>query len=140
MKRRDWQPRLSAWARARIGAPFQWGLSDCAILCAEAVDAMTGSTHARSLRGAWGSQAQALRFQRRTGSLVRGLLLSGCFPLKPVVDWMPGDIIVAERDGFIAGHVCLGDLSLSSLPGLGVCLCETRLLRVYPGSRALRLP
>lgn len=62
---RNWDVELVLWARRIIGAPFEWGRTDCGTLCRTAVDVLYGRGTAalalgrpwqtlRGARGAWG--------------------------------------------------------------------------------------
>ena len=41
----DWETRLIDFAQSVLGEPFVLGKTNCSILCARAIDAMTGSNH-----------------------------------------------------------------------------------------------
>lgn len=51
MRRPDWQARLTAYVVSMQGAGFEAGRLDCALFAAGAVEAMTGTDHARGYRG-----------------------------------------------------------------------------------------
>lgn len=139
MRIAGWEAELTCWATRTIGRPFVWGESDCAILCAEAFDVMTGQDHSRELRGAYFSRIGALRYQSRVRSLWSGLLGAGCKPLASPFLIARGDFLLGWERGFCCGHVCLGEWSLTAGPEDGVCVCDTDELRVLPHMRALRL-
>lgn len=136
-KRRGWELRLALWAQQRMGQPFAWGRIDCAILCFEAFDEMTGLALAAEYRGRYSTEAQARRFQRRRANLLSVLERAGCLRARNLI---PGDIIVAPRDGFLCGHVSLGRLALSAWPGTGVMLCESAEVAALPNTAVLRVP
>lgn len=132
--------RLLSWARGWEGAPFRWGESDCALIVAEAVDLLSGSATAAALRGCYRSRAQALRFQRRNFDLPSLIRAQGFFALAERGTPEAGDILIARARGFACGHVCLGRLSLSAWPELGVGLCKTADLMALPDCRVYRRP
>lgn len=138
LKRPRWESTLVLWAQSRVGQPFAWGRVDCAILCFEAFDRMTGLALAAEYRGRYSTEAQARRFQRRRTDLFRVLKAAGCFEAKPPA--LVGDILVAAKDGFLCGHVCLGRLAISAEPWSGVGLCESAEAAAVPDAVILRIP
>lgn len=125
MKRIGWQSALILWARRRVGTPFEWGRVDCAMLALEAFDIMTGQAVAESYRGRYSTRAQAIRFQRRIVDLRSKLESLGCARARePQI----GDVVIVEKDGFVCGHVCVGEYVVSAWPDRGVALGETRAL------------
>lgn len=50
-RRPDWQSRLSAYIVAAAHRPFQYGVQDCGLFVAGAIEAMTGVDVAAELRG-----------------------------------------------------------------------------------------
>lgn len=136
-KRPGWEGTLALWARSRAGQSFAWGSVDCAILCFEAFDKMTGLALASEYRGRYSTEAQAHRFQRRRANLLSVLERAGCLR---AMDSRPGDVIVAPKNGFLCGHVCLGRYCLSAWPESGVWLCESAEAASLPGAVVLRIP
>jgi len=128
---------LILWARRALGRPFAWGRVDCAILACEAYDVLTGRNLAAQYRGRYSTAGEARRFQRRRIDLSEGLKAAGCFAAKPPTRL--GDILVAEKDGFLCGHVCLGDFALSAWPDRGVALGRTAEVMALPGAVAMRI-
>jgi len=132
-----WPWKLAAWSVKRIGKPFSWGETDCAILCLEAFDVMTGAHQAELYRARYRSLREAVKFQRDEVSLPDWLRSMGCF----TVDRSElGDFIVVERDGFQCGHVCFGSKSLSTWIDAGVNACQTEDVLTFPSARILRVP
>lgn len=65
----DWPARLSALVACAHRTPFAWGVRDCCLWAADAVQAMTGIDHAADLRGQYADEAGALLVLRRIGGL-----------------------------------------------------------------------
>ncbi len=134
-----WEQRLQDWAAARAGLPFEWGKTDCAVLCAEAFDLMAGTDYASSLRGSYATASEAARYQRRIANLWDGLRGAGCVVLPSPLAATLGDFLVGRRKGFWCGHVCLGATCLSSDAKTGVGVADTLDLWIRLDLRALRL-
>ena len=118
--------RLVRWADGRVGAPFVWGETDCAMLAFEAVDALSGGVElVTRYRGCWSSEREARRFQvREKTDTVRMLLEAGCVPV-PKGFHQRGDVLLTPKNGFQCAHVCFGALCLSSCPADGTSWCLT---------------
>lgn len=64
----DWQTRLSAYLQAASFRPFEYGVQDCGLFVAGAVEAMTGVDVAAELRGRYRTRGQAFdRIRELTG-------------------------------------------------------------------------
>ena len=139
MRRVDrWDTALFQWASARIGQPFKWGETDCAMLALEAHDVVTGDALAPLYRGRWTSEREARRFMRQHDiDLLRRLRAAGSVDV--VINFQQrGDLILAPQDGWMCGHVCLGARALSSCPDLGVNLIPTAAVLALPDVHVLR--
>lgn len=128
---------LLLWAQQSLGKSFVWGRVDCAILAFEAYDKLTGRNLAAQYRGRYSTAGEAKRFQRRRINLFEVLRAAGCFEAKPPA--RVGDILVASKDGFLCGHVCLGEFALSAWPDKGVALGRTEDVMALPGAVAMRI-
>ena len=61
-----WRTReLPAFIAARLAQPFAWGLNDCCLLAADAVEAITGVDIAAEFRGRYRSQRGAFSAIRK---------------------------------------------------------------------------
>lgn len=56
-RRSDWEQRLHAYLVENRGAVFAWGITDCALFAAGAVEAMTGDDPAAAYRGKYRTAA-----------------------------------------------------------------------------------
>lgn len=60
MKRHsDWEKRLDSFCRARRSVPFAWGVNDCALFVADAIESFTGIDLAHECRGRYDSKESA---------------------------------------------------------------------------------
>lgn len=87
----DWQPRLAALVAARLRAPFAWGVFDCCLFAADAVQAITGHDPAADLRGAYTTQGEAAAALGRLGG-VAGVAASRAGPEVLPALAQPGDV------------------------------------------------
>lgn len=139
MRRPDWDVRLATWATRRNGELFAWGQTDCAMLCFEAYDAMTGRDLAGAHRGRWRNRFGAIRFQvKHRTDVVVTLLAAGCVDVRPGYQ-QRGDFVIVERAPFPHGHVCFGGKAISSSPGHLVSWVRMN-FGVPQGMRVLRVP
>lgn len=67
---RDWQSRLAALVRQRRHMPLQWGVHDCCLWAADAVQAVTGVDIAADVRGTYSTAEQAQAVLQAHGGLV----------------------------------------------------------------------
>lgn len=135
-----WQERLSIWAARRLGTPFEWGDTDCALIVAEAFDVITGAHHAAQHRGRYRNRRQAARYQRRTElDLARGLARAGAFQWPGIA--LPGDLVLHPHpDGpWQVGHVVLGARCLTANEKNGVFLGYTADALAQPGATVWRI-
>jgi hypothetical protein len=119
---------LAAFLRSRIGLPFVWGRTDCALFVADWVRAATGRDGAKGLRGRYACEASARATLAGTSLLrtvdrcARGIGLART--RTPVA----GDIGIVLAPGPIcairtaSGWVCQGDFVLERWPAAGVRL------------------
>ena len=137
---RNWDVGLIAWAERLRGLPFEWGATDCAILCCEAFDLMTCAQLAERYRGQYANLHGARRYQMQHGITLKTVLeAAGCTPVRPHFQ-QRGDFLLETAGGFACGHVCLGELALSATPEAGVAFAPVRELLARPGCEILRAP
>jgi hypothetical protein len=126
--------RLHAWAWSRLGAPFQWGTSDCWCLCAEALDRLHGTTIAQQWRNRWTRAREAVRACRELPitDLLHALGLSVIPHPSSLIPPLAGDLLIAMPPArrFFFAHVALGNgwaLSSSVRDGVGLVLIDEAL-------------
>jgi hypothetical protein len=56
----DWPERLDKFFRANARTPFSWGVFDCCLFAADAIQAMTGTDLAAAYRGKYSSEEEAM--------------------------------------------------------------------------------
>ena len=144
----NWDVALIAWAEHLRGSPFEWGVTDCAILCLEAFDIMSGRWGqpdgcgglAEQYRGRYADERAARRFQvLHDVDLRKKLVAAGCTPVAPNFQQC-GDFLLESAGGFVCGHVCLGLHALSATPESGVQMLPVRELIARPWCEILRAP
>ncbi|MEJ5079806.1 DUF6950 family protein [Ochrobactrum sp. MYb379] len=104
----DWRTRLSAYLYEVAHKPFQWGVHDCALFAAGAVEAMTGEDFAADYRGKYKTLIGGLRKLRKSGfddhAAMAASLFEECHPSSAHV----GDLAAIETDQGIALGVVQG--------------------------------
>lgn len=110
----DWPVRLEALLRERQARPFAWGVHDCALFAADAVQAITGQDLAQGLRGL--SVRAALRRLRAHGPCANlGLYALATQALGPAMApvWASvGDVLLLPMGRRCALAVCNGDTAI----------------------------
>lgn len=104
----DWQPRLIALLARIARTPFEEGSNDCALLLADAVEAMTGVDYAAPYRGRYTTTRGGLRVLRKDGFRDHFALARHHLREKPVAFAAPGDGALVEVDGIQALGVFQG--------------------------------
>lgn len=113
VKKADWPEHLSKLIAERLKEPFQWGVNDCALFAADAVQAMTGNDPAKKLRGKYKTARGAKRALKRIGvesvSDIPRVFISDIAEEIPLKMAGRGDIILTENDiGEPMLAICLG--------------------------------
>lgn len=113
MKRlRDWQERFDALVAARLARPLSWGVHDCALFAADAVEAITGVRLCPELR-AYASARQAARLLASLGG-VRGLAARELGAQLPARAARVGDVVVLASGKREALGVCNGQTAIGA--------------------------
>jgi hypothetical protein len=144
MRPADWDVRLAEWATSRLGLPFVWGTTDCALLALEAWDILTGADEGARLadqyRGRWTNEFGAIKQVADAGeSIASGLLERGAQRVLPGFQ-QRGDVICVTGERHVSAHVCYGELALSAAPETGVAWFRVDLLLREPDVVILRAP
>lgn len=129
-----WAPALRAWAMVRLGKPFAWGETDCAILACEAVDVQTSGRLAERYRGRYGTLLGALRLQIKEGINLASVLADAGLREIPAGEAMIGDLICVPDGPLECGHVVFGPRSLGVWPEGRVGWCWTWGAAGMPGA------
>lgn len=124
MRLDDWETRLHAALLKHGQLPAQLGVSDCYIICADAVVACTGKEPFEGVRGKYKTAQGAARLLRKRGfETVENAWGSLFNPIAPSLA-QRGDLLVFNIDGEVlaapllaqGGVVKTGDGSLSFVP------------------------
>jgi hypothetical protein len=111
MRRADWQLRLAQFMEQRASKPFAWGENDCCLFAADAVQAMTGTDYAKTLRG-YSTQREALRLVQKMGGL--WAIATGALgePVSPLLAGV-GDVVLLDNEGRELLAVCNGTTAVA---------------------------
>ena len=107
-RKSTWENDLADFIAERLDMPFEWGVNDCAMFGADAVEAITGTDIGPDFRGEYSDQKGARAALRKHG---KGTLLKTYqdrLPEKPKAFAQRGDLI---WNGFAIG-VCYGSIAL----------------------------
>lgn len=113
--------RLRELLRLRQFQPFQWGVQDCCLFAADAVQVQIGVDPAEPLRGRYATELQAARLLHAAGGvegIARQVLGD---PLPAPLLACQGDVVMVADAGRDVLAVCVGDcLRLPSAHGLAL--------------------
>lgn len=114
----DWEQRLGDFVAQRLSQPFAWGVNDCVLFAADAVQAVTGVDPLPDWRGQWDDMTSAMRAIVRAGGLEAAVQSRGLQQVPPLFA-QRGDVVMHRRDGADALAVCVGgSLAAPSEAGL----------------------
>ena len=125
----DWERRLVAAEERHQAEPFAWGVCDCILTAADAIEAVTGKDPAKRVRGIYSTEIGAAKLlRRRKAGTVEDVLAKLLPPADGVLMAQRGDICTVEREGQIAaGYVTMHGIAVKSPRGLGyVPITEAR--------------
>lgn len=115
-KLEDWRPRLDAWVVRSHSMPFQWGVHDCALSAASAVEAQIGIDFATDWRGAYATPEEGAALLAALGHKDHADYAASILPEIPVAFAQIGDIAAIDfgKRGFalmlVAGHRIIGPM------------------------------
>jgi hypothetical protein len=108
-RRHDWAARLFDVIAAHDTRPFAWGVDDCCLFAARAIDAMTDRTLEARLGDLYQDEVSARALIERHGSLVEAITaILGETP--QAVRAMRGDLVEFDGGAGDAVGICLGPL------------------------------
>ena len=124
---------LHAYAQEQIGKPFEYGVNDCGLFAAGALDLLTGGNLATKLKGQWSSEKEAYQYAIDHGSIGQHWQDEGCEQVKKEFI-QTGDFPVIEHKPYhFSAGVCLGAKTAISTSDKGVVLAHTAKLRNVTG-------
>ena len=124
---------LHAYVQEQIGKPFEYGVNDCGLFAAGALDLLTGGNLSSRLKGQWSSEKEADQYPRNYGSVSEHLENEGCEQVKKEFI-QTGDFPVIEHKPYhFSAGVCLGAKTAISTSDKGVVLAHTAKLRNVMG-------
>ncbi|GAA2867512.1 hypothetical protein GGQ99_001281 [Aminobacter niigataensis] len=98
----DWERRLALVVEHHLETPGEWGVADCLLTVADAVEAVTGVDPATRIRGAYSSELGAAKLMRRRKCADVEAVLAKLFPPVGRLMAQRGDVGVVEREGVLA--------------------------------------
>jgi len=109
-RRANWERRLIWWCDGNRERPFEWGVFDCALAAADAVELLTGEDPAAEFRGRYRSAKGALTVIKNSGyGSLEGLVTHQIGkPLASPKLAQRGDLVLAELDHGPTLLVCVG--------------------------------
>jgi len=87
---------LHMFVQDSIGKPFQFGVNDCPLFVAGAIDSMYGTSLRDEYTGKWKDQKSAWKFAKKNGDISEQLKSKGCVNVE-LSHIQTGDIIVMEQ-------------------------------------------
>jgi len=124
---------LHAYVQEQIGKSFEYGVNDCGLFAAGALDLLTGGNLSSRLKGQWSSEKEADQYPRNYGSVSEHLENEGCEQVKKEFI-QTGDFPVIEHKPYhFSAGVCLGAKTAISTSDKGVVLAHTAELRNVMG-------
>lgn len=105
----DWDRRLALVTEKHMRLPGEWGVSDCLLTAADAIEAVTGNDVMAKWRGRYKTETGAARMLRREGCETVDDAMRLVFGLKPKGRLMAqrGDVGTMMRgDEIVAGYFC----------------------------------
>lgn len=113
-RRVDWVRALDRFVAANRYRPFAWGVWDCGLMAADAIQAMTGVDLAAAWRGRYRSYRELLRLLRAVGLSGFDALVSESCRLRGLrnvpIDYARRGDLALMRDGH--NHLSAGIVSL----------------------------
>ena len=91
-----WEERLDAWVRKMHKMPFQWGVHDCGLSAATAVEAQIGIDFAADFRGRYDSLAGGMSLLAEAGFANHAELAAAHLPEIPPAFARIGDIAAVD--------------------------------------------
>lgn len=111
-----WRERLDAWVARSHTTPFQWGVHDCGLNAAAAVEAQTGLDFAAELRGRYDSYETGLALLAELGFADHAALAASVLPEIAPASARIGDIAAVDF-GPIGAHGARGGVALMVVAG-----------------------
>ena len=114
MRIENWPSALIEFMEVRRATPFQWGVSDCCLFAADAVQAITGEDFAVHWRGKYSDARGALEFIDEAGGVAN--LIPHEFERIDPAFAQRGDVVLMKSDGRDVLGINLGGLLVGQGP------------------------
>lgn len=101
LRRKDWPEKLSAFLWERDKTPMKWGVSDCTLFAADAIEVMNGSDPAHFFRGKYKNKKEAFKMLKAFAgggleATTERVFAEMGYPEIPVDDANSGDVVLME--------------------------------------------
>lgn len=87
---------LIQYIESQIGIPFEYGVNDCPLFVAGAIDVLHGTKLREKYTGKWHNQKSAWKYARKNGSMSEVCKKLGYKPIE-IAYIQTGDIIIMEQ-------------------------------------------
>lgn len=115
----DWERRLARVTEKHLSLPGEWGVADCLLTVADAIEAVTGTDPAADIRGRYKTEIGARRLMKRKGFDDVEAVLAALFPRVGRLLAQRGDVAVVRRgDVLSAGYVTEYGVAVKTATGL----------------------
>lgn len=101
----DKEIALHQYIQDQMGKPFEFGVNDCALFSAKAIDVIAGTSFYEDLKGKWSSKKEALIYEKEHEIAE---YLKGHFSQVENDHAQTGDIVLIDSEGRPSTAICLG--------------------------------
>lgn len=115
----DWESRLAMAVRKHVKAAPQYGICDCFVICADAVEAVTGKDPYPTARGCYNTPNGALKVLRKHGFNSIEEAWAALFADVPPAQAQRGDILIYDTPDGPAGMPLLTQGAFGRSPASG---------------------
>ncbi|WP_417656195.1 DUF6950 family protein [Pseudidiomarina aestuarii] len=100
MRVKDWPTRLIQLLQQRRTMPFEWGVNDCCLFAADAIEAVTGEDPAPEFRDRYSTELGSMRVLKREGyESIEAVLRAKLGEPNPRQAPARGDIVLVDYMG-----------------------------------------
>ena len=92
----DREIALHDYVQSQIGKPFEYGVHDCPLFAAGALDVVAGTNFKEEMTGLWHDKKSAWKYVRKNGSIKDFLVKVGC-KLIDCSYMQTGDLVLMEQ-------------------------------------------
>lgn len=101
----DKEIALHDYVQSQIGIPFEYGVHDCALFSAGAIDIIAGTSIREKLTGLWKDKKTAIAYEKENGIEE---YLKERFTSIDKGHMQTGDVVLIDVKGWISTAICIG--------------------------------